>query len=885
MNGIDAPALRSRSAQAVLANLVLANGNEQDREYLALQLWPDSQPDQANGNLRQNLLSLRNVLGEQQHRIRTPDRRRIAFDVSNADIDVLTFDEAARLGDEASWLTAVRSYSGPLLPGLSNEWIGIEREHRRRQFESLLEQLVVKESDEIAEGLAVELMRHDPVNEVAVRRLLAIKAGRKDAIGIRRFYEEYQRTLRRLYGTAPSELTQIARKEAMEKCRASSGRPKRAWIPAFLSEFYGRVDERAQVIAAVQNHRCVVLVGAAGVGKTRLVASAMSVAVNDGIWITGIDPLGSLASRLGVKPEALFEVISDRADVSPQVVVIDGADSSARLLVDLLSPISRLSFIISARESLDIAGAHHVRLGPLIEADAIQLLTRNGGSESTPSRAIHELVAYVGGHPIAIEMLTPLVETTSAESVLSSIKQVGLASFDTTSIVRIALEASWESLTPKQCRLLIDVSLFTGAFDAALVRLIGADDQGLSGLVDKSWLQYNKRAPYAPYRMSPLLREYLQTIEKPDLRSLPAAVSEWIEGQSRELNGPRGEAAAAAIHAARETAEVALAVAFEQNDATSAFKMVAVLWPFWLSVGDIWQTDELVETCLKMSPPSVELHIRVLNGQGFIRRASGSSKAAIEIHRRAIEMSIGIKDKALEAESRERLFLALSQTYDFEHALIEGRKALTLFQEVGDPWWQSCLRAEIATVQLELGDLEGAQRNLEAAEHLVRRVGDRNRLGSTLQCRSKLEVRFGKIDAARQTLNEAAELFSSFGYRRNLLNVFLGMGEIEELHGDFVAAEEQYREMIQLASDLDFEALALNGHIRLGRLLLQLNRDSEAEDEFATTRRLAAHSGQWPHALKAIDGLVECASRENLTERKQQLLTEATAIRSREHLA
>src|SRR5262249_33158440 len=121
--------VRPRSVEWLLALLVLRQGHGYpqggciSRSWLAGTLGPGS--NEANGlyNLRRNLMVLRQALGAEAGRLRTPNRTTLGLDLTGAAVDVVAFDAAIAAGDERSLEAAVALYRGPLLEGCLEEWV------------------------------------------------------------------------------------------------------------------------------------------------------------------------------------------------------------------------------------------------------------------------------------------------------------------------------------------------------------------------------------------------------------------------------------------------------------------------------------------------------------------------------------------------------------------------------------------------------------------------------------------------------------------------------------------------------------------------------------------------------------------------------------------
>src|SRR5690349_1460435 len=123
------PHLRTRKGQHILAILALRVGREVQREWLAANLWPDSEPEKCYYNLRRTLSDLRSAMGTASRFISSPTPHSLRLDVDDlVSVDAHRFENLVRNDDEKSLEQAVTLYRGPLLEGWLEEWINTDRE-------------------------------------------------------------------------------------------------------------------------------------------------------------------------------------------------------------------------------------------------------------------------------------------------------------------------------------------------------------------------------------------------------------------------------------------------------------------------------------------------------------------------------------------------------------------------------------------------------------------------------------------------------------------------------------------------------------------------------------------------------------------------------------
>lgn len=258
--------LRAKDA-ALLAVIALTAPVKAD--HLAAMLWPTASAKQADTSLRQRLFRLRRdaeatlVSNHAQLQLAEgistdigPTLARI-LDDENAGRDELLgdleFDDAPDLAD---WLLAER------------------RKWRDRRNDALAEAATACEkSGAVARGLvyAQRLIDADPFAEHAWRRLMRLHYLRGDRAAAIAAFERFERRLKDELGTRPSAET-IELMSTIEEAGASLP-AQRAVVPASLlrpPRLIGRERELRSLYGAWSAQRVFLLIGEAGIGKSRL---------------------------------------------------------------------------------------------------------------------------------------------------------------------------------------------------------------------------------------------------------------------------------------------------------------------------------------------------------------------------------------------------------------------------------------------------------------------------------------------------------------------------------------------------------------------------------------------------------------------------------------
>jgi DNA-binding SARP family transcriptional activator len=212
--------IASRSAQSLLALLVLNAGTSQQRAKLAGLFWPDSAESNARSNLRHTLWRLRKAIGS-GHLL--SDNQVITFNKeSDYWLDVALLDR--RQIEDASvddLIGSVSVYRGELLPGFYEDWLILERERLQGVFERkmkrLLDRLVDERRWDDVLQWAEQWIAFGQVREPAYRALMVAHSSRGDTSGVDDVYQRCLQALEQELGVIPSEETRDLYKHLMQR--------------------------------------------------------------------------------------------------------------------------------------------------------------------------------------------------------------------------------------------------------------------------------------------------------------------------------------------------------------------------------------------------------------------------------------------------------------------------------------------------------------------------------------------------------------------------------------------------------------------------------------------------------------------------------------------
>src|SRR4030095_11123952 len=288
--------------------------------------------------------------------------------------------------------------------------------------------------------------------------------------------------------------------------------PRTTNLPEAVSELIGREAELAEVTALVTDHRLVSLVGAGGIGKTRLgleVARNLLLRFPDGVFVAELGPVSSpelvpatVASALGlthIAGTALREGVAGALGTKKLLLLIDNCEhviEAATGMAEVLLRATRgVALLATSREPLRVSGEYVYRVPPLdVPAEDnrdVQDVFRHGAVRLFVSRAHAAEPRYVAegrvaaatagicrrldGIPLAIELAANRVVAFGVDGVAARLDDRlrlltgGSRTLARQQTMRATLDWSYELLCESERVVFRRLGIFVGPFklDAA----------------------------------------------------------------------------------------------------------------------------------------------------------------------------------------------------------------------------------------------------------------------------------------------------------------------------------------------------------------------------------------------------------------------------------
>ena len=555
--GGDVVTIGGPKPRQILAMLVAAHGNVVSTDRLEDELWGDVQPADPGAVLQSNISRLRKVLHpEARIAARAPG---YALEIDPSAVDAWHF-EASQLAarDDIAPATlieaneaALRCFSGrPYAEFADREWaradvLRLEELRTVAREEVLSARLALGEDRTIVADLealvAEHPLRERPWHELAValhrsgrspdalRRIATFRAILRDELGL-----DLPAAMRQL------ESRILESDPALLAAPASLPGHRSRQLSAEATPLVGRSADLAGIVRHLGEHRLVTLVGAGGVGKTRLalrVAADLWDEHHGEVYVVELapvhDPLSTVASvataidvhqrqYLSVE-ETLAEYLRGRN----ALLVLDNCEhvrlAVAHLVGRMLAACPDLKVLATSREVLGLPGEHVRRVEPLAVATvsmpiaelakvpAMRMFVERAAAsnpafalDADNAASIAEIVRRVDGLPLAIELAAARSSAISPAALAERLRerfdlldhaQTGRSERHQTLTELVAW--SFNLLNGAEQILFARVSVFAGPFSLDAVETICTDEsldassaaRVLAALVDKSMVQ------------------------------------------------------------------------------------------------------------------------------------------------------------------------------------------------------------------------------------------------------------------------------------------------------------------------------------------------------------------------------------------------------------
>jgi serine/threonine protein kinase/tetratricopeptide (TPR) repeat protein len=674
--------------------------------------------------------------------------------------------------------------------------------------------------------------------------------------------------------------------------------PVRHSLPAERDPFLGRELESEDLERYLTgDRRLVTLVGAGGMGKTRLAVHYGWRKLGDwpgGVWFCDLTEArspdgiasavaGSLGLQLGRgNPiEQLGHAIAGRGRC---LMILDNfeqlVDHAPATVGPWLARAGKARFLVTSRERLGLAGEQVQQVGPLATETGRALFVARAqrlrpglqlaGAEA---EAVREIVRLVDGMPLAIELAGARMRVMSASQILAQMQKrfsllTGGDSARHETLV-MTIDGSWELLKPWERSAWAQCTVFEGGFTleaAENVIDLGTWPEAplivdvVQSLMDKSLLQ--KRAPAretseglpeARFGMYVSLQEYarLRLREDPSLandRMAEERHGHWYArfGTSEALETLRqqgGSKRGGPLDRELDNLISACRRALERGDHGTDVAAYGASWAVLAWRGPFGVGVDLGRQILHQSGLGRTEEAHVLATLGLAEWCSGMVEESRAHQESGLAIARELSDRHLEARFRGNLGVNEAHRGRAAEGADHLEMAIEVARELGDRILESNTLNSLSIVRRAQGRMGEARTCAELALEVARALGDRQLEGNALNTLGiALHVQ-GCSEEARVHYEAADAAYREIGYRRYEAATQHNLGMLAYNQGRMNEALAHLEAALLINRETGSRYSECSVLIDLGSLYQALGRIDEAREHLEAARVIEGELG------------------------------------------
>ncbi|HSK32254.1 MAG TPA: DUF4062 domain-containing protein [Propionicimonas sp.] len=618
-------------------------------------------------------------------------------------------------------------------------------------------------------------------------------------------------------------------------------------VPPPYTPIVGRekqIDELVEMLAA-RKSRVVTLVGAGGIGKSRL---AIEVALRagprfaDGVVFVTLenvrDPkllLPTLARALGLGESGDVSVAKRLPSALAHrrvLIVLDNFEQlleAAPTLVGLYADAPEAAFLVTSRAVLRIRGEQVYQLDGLVtpptdrepqvkealRSEAVQLFVERAKAARddfvlNPGNvaAVVGICQRLEGSPLAIELAAARVRALTPKAILDRLDHplALLASSardapERQRTLQATIEWSCNLLTAAHRDLLSDLSVFAPGFTYQAVEAIGAgrpwagrELEGLAALIDNSLLRQQSHSGTALFSMPTTVRQFAENRleDRGELNQLRAAHARHYTAVAAELGpllrGPGQVEAAAQLELAYPNLHAAVRYSTEVGHPDEAADLAWSLLVFWWFGGYFGQMRLSMKELLGRQRPEAGEHSLavatfLISWVDMWLHPSTQVADAFDVARRQFANTGDVSGEALSMACAAFTRMALPEP-DADVCRADFTHAVELLEGVGDAWGASLALVGLGRVESVLGD------NVRAAECFVRAGKVAREHSDTLATLitdhhiGRVKLFAGDLHEAERVFGASLQLSGSLGLQGGVADALEGLSAIAAARGE-----------------------------------------------------------------------------------------------------
>jgi len=746
-------------------------------------LWPDARPENPAKALQVLVSQARAQLGTDLI-VSTPVGYRLSLGEDQVDASAVLLSASAsarqsRAGDHASALehaeTGLALWDGPASRDTElADPLSVLRSERAVTYRTLvraraLAQARLGRRPEAIETLT-ELIGERPRDEEILAELLRCEAATLGPSAALARYDGYRQALRDELGSDPGPELQRVYQQLLQ----GETPEVRHGVAHEPNPLLGRDDDIAAVTELLRTSRVTSIVGAGGLGKTRLAHVVSRRAEQRVVFFVGLvgvagdgDVVNEVASALGVgesgRAADLLGGIVTALGPGSALLVLDNCEhvvhGAAELVRALVSLSEDLRVLTTSRASLGLSSESVYPLPELSLPTTVELFGQRARAVrpevDLPADVVEELCGHLDGLPLAVELAAARIRVMSAAELagrlgdrFSLLRGGSRDAPPRHQALHAVVDWSWNLLEPAGQTAMRALSVFPDGFTADAARQVLGDDEVLADLVDQSLLKVTATGPGTRFRMLETVREF-STARREEAGETERVLGRFL-GWARDFGLAHHESvfgadvvvAAERIRAEQDNLVYALRHGVDRQDGATVAATAAALGSLWTVESNLTRVAALAKEIewplshFRPGPAFVEATrtaaiVGVVNG--YLIQGAPPARFLVLL-RRLPAMPPGTLPRATEIVLR-----ALSEDHAALHALCDSE----------EPLLAGMANGVASYVHERADDLESA---LKAAERMAKAVEDKGTPWMRVVARSRVAELLLQLDRATEAL-------------------------------------------------------------------------------------------------------------------------------------
>ena len=630
--------------------------------------------------------------------------------------------------------------------------------------------------------------------------------------------------------------TQETRIELVETTAVATLPPRYA-PPAPLLPLLGRQADVAELLARLRTARLITLIGAPGIGKTRLaleVGNAARTAFADGVAFVSLAEAQTAADipyaalqALALTPAAgqlPADALRDALRPRQLLLILDNCEhllDGATLFADWLAHAPDLRLLCTSRVPLDLYGEHEWPLAPLAVPDlaeppdlahwgqlpALQLLAARA-SAADPTFALTDdnllplasLCVALDGLPLALELAAVRLRELSPQELVQQLLALrGHTQLSSTWLgqtrrnvaerhrtLHAAIGWSAQLLDPAQRAAFHALGIFVGGGTAdAAFEVAGADAATLAHLARANLIRLDGSRFHLLETLRAFACEQLAADRLAATQTAYAAhYARFAQRVFAGLNGEEQAAWMARAVADHDNCLAALRWALAAGDGETAVAIAGGLWWFWCRRGYFALGRELLAAALEWPSSDPLIRANALNGLAAFYLADEEYAANLASHKEGLALRRELGDPAGIATVLHNMGLTAYTMGDIDTATAQLLESI----EVNPGGDQTSAWAHLGLIAQERHDLVAARRWLELAYDAAMSASAGWIQAFVMNFLADVLRELGELDAADRLARESLRLFAEMDDTYYLPDAQVTLAQIALDRGDTAGA-------------------------------------------------------------------------------------------------